>query len=220
MGKYEYTFGYRNRYGYVILKIDVKKSAISGYYTLWGGLIDAYFDYCVHYCSLPNASDYTFDSLEEAVAFAAKKIDPCPAEGEFYGYKKALLIKEPEQNVIVEFEDALESSSYVINYDIAGRCIVTLLISAKTARTGCYYEKKCRARSAKVVKIEKINADGTLSEVGNEYFAKSLFCETYRDYVLGKTTYADSFDDSKKIACSNGIHFFLKKEEALAYIGG
>ena len=220
MNNYVYTLGCNNRYGYVIYKIDVKNSVIFGYYTLLGELINNNFDYSGYYCPLPNVSDYTFDSLEEAVAFAAKKVDPCPTEGEFYGYKKALLIKDMKQTTILEFEYALEPSSYNINYNIVGRCIVTLLISEKTSRTGCYYEKKCRARRAKTVKIEKICADGTLREVGNEYFARSMFTENYKNYVLGKTTYADSFDDNKKLACSNGIHFFLKKEEALAYMGG
>ena len=217
MKEYVYTLGYNNRYGNVIYKIDIANYAVSEIYGLYGSLMEI-CNISYNHCSLPNISEYTFDSLKEAIDFTSKKINPCPVKGEFYGYKKAFLMKEKE--LVMTFGDFGEPLSCGNYMQVVGRCIVTLLISAKVARTGCYYEKKCRASRAKTVKIEKICADGTLSEVGNEYFARSIYCENYRDYVLGKTTYADSFDDNKKLACSNGIHFFLKKEEALAYMGG
>ena len=36
-------------------------------------------------------------------------------------------------------------------------------------------------------------------------------------YTINKMVYPDSFDDDHRNVCSNGIHFFLDKQEAMDY---
>jgi hypothetical protein len=36
-------------------------------------------------------------------------------------------------------------------------------------------------------------------------------------YEVGKEVFPDSFDKDKRIECSNGIHFFMRRAEAEAY---
>ena len=36
-------------------------------------------------------------------------------------------------------------------------------------------------------------------------------------YKAGEMVYADSFDDNRWDECSNGIHFFITREEAVEY---
>ena len=164
---------------------------------------------------------FWFDSLQEAVDYASKKIDICPAEGAFYGYKKAILARntlvkgtelvcENGERIPIIGGDALET---------IGECIITLMIPAEALRTGCYYEPKCRAEYAKVVKIEQLDESDNLTEVPEDYFGLNAFwysCDVV--YRLGKMVYADSFDGNKEVACSNGIHFFLNKDEAIEYL--
>lgn len=164
-----------------------------------------------------SASLYIFDTLQEAVDFAASKTDNCPAQGEVIGYKKAIWFSAtPIKGITFVFSNKnkvdLPDSEF---YYSGGYCIVTLRIPSDARRTGCYYEKKCRAEFAEVLKIEKICEGGVLEEVTDGY-AESMYF-TKIQYRVGETVYADSFDDNKAEACSHGVHFFLEKEDAIAY---
>lgn len=155
--------------------------------------------------------DYRFGSLQEAINFASRKVDPCPTTGEIIGYKKAYLFREMGYPI-----DLFKARPDYINT----HCLITLRIPAEARRTGCYYEKKCRAEFAEVVKIEKIiETRGELVDVDSSCYGVSAYNKynKYLKYEVGKTVYADSFDENKEVACSGGIHFFLTKEEALAY---
>ena len=76
--------------------------------------------------------------------------------------------------------------------------IVRLEIPAKAKRTACPTGRKCRAEYAKVVDIEG----------GESVETKGL------RYTKGDTVYPDSYNDDIRVECTNGIHFFLTREEA------
>jgi hypothetical protein len=70
---------------------------------------------------------------------------------------------------------------------------------------------KCRATSAKVLKIYNV-ASGETRKV-----AYSMHDSTFK-YEVGKTVAPHTVFEIKKIkACSGGIHFFITKEEAISY---
>jgi Family of unknown function (DUF5758)/Pentapeptide repeats (8 copies) len=83
---------------------------------------------------------------------------------------------------------------------LAGGTIATLRIPAKAKRLNAYGSRKCRAEYAIVI-------DGA----GFDTHSGTV------KYITGKRVTPDKFDDDKRIECSHGIHFFITKEEALAY---
>ena len=81
--------------------------------------------------------------------------------------------------------------------------IVKLLIPEDAKR--CHgTERKCRASKAQV--IEVIGAEVGISEYQTEVV-----------YRKGETVTPDSFDDNRWNTCSNGIHFYLTRDEAEAH---
>ena len=88
-------------------------------------------------------------------------------------------------------------------YDIGETCIVKLLIPANAKRSNAT-TRKCRAEYADVIEIE--NHDKAYSSYDRNI-----------EYTVGKRMIPDSFDDNRWNECSNGIHFFITREEAEAY---
>jgi hypothetical protein len=86
---------------------------------------------------------------------------------------------------------------------INGDVLVKLLIPAEAKRSHGS-ERKCRAEFADV--LEVIGADEGISD-----YDRSV---TYRS---GQRVTADAWDENRWATCSNGIHFFMTKEEAAAY---
>ena len=80
--------------------------------------------------------------------------------------------------------------------------LVKLRIPAKAKRTGCWKSNKCRAEYAVVLNI-----------FNRDKLAYSSFT-TDCVYRIGETIYPDKYNDDPRIECTNGIHFFLVKEEA------
>ena len=92
-----------------------------------------------------------------------------------------------------------------------GKYLIKLLIPADAKRssaTTC----KCRCSKAKVLDIIRISAKRHVKSVVNyAYFNTTV-------YTVGKMVYPDSFDKNRWNECSNGIHFFISKKNALDYI--
>ena len=74
-----------------------------------------------------------------------------------------------------------------------------------------YYAYKCRANKAKVLRIETLKGDVV------ECKGISCFYTNCCVYETGKMVYADSFDPNPENECSNGIHFFMRREDAVNY---
>ncbi len=113
----------------------------------------------------------------------------CPSEGEFIGWKKAVIM-----------EDAVTFH----------RVIVKLLIP-KDARRSSAFGRKCRCDKAKVLSIETL--DGLETNMDTAFSAyNGVFA-----YEIGKEVSVDNFDEDRSHECAPGIHFFMTREEAVEY---
>ena len=72
--------------------------------------------------------------------------------------------------------------------------------------------RKCRCDKALVLEIQ--NLDGTKSRL--EYILNDNYVATV--YKIGEYVYPDKFDENRWNECSNGIHFFITRQEAVDYV--
>ena len=69
---------------------------------------------------------------------------------------------------------------------------------------------KCRCDKAMVLSITDIETGDERKHITNTNYAKTT-------YTVGEMVYPDSFDENRWNECSNGIHFFINKQEAINY---
>ena len=69
---------------------------------------------------------------------------------------------------------------------------------------------KCRCDRAKVLSITNIKGGEEIQELCNNSYSACV-------YKVGEMVYPDSFDDNRWNECSNGIHFFINRQEAINY---
>ena len=88
--------------------------------------------------------------------------------------------------------------------------LVKLSIPASAKRLSST-SRKCRCNKAKVLEI--YNLDGTVAEERECYssYAKNFI------YEVGKTVKVDDFNEDRWKECTQGIHFFMNKEDAENY---
>ncbi len=90
------------------------------------------------------------------------------------------------------------------------RILIKLLIPASSKRTASLIGRKCRAEKAKILDIidtlTKARHTMAISKHNKEFI-----------YRRGEYIYPDKYCDDIRIECSNGIHFFLTREEAENY---
>lgn len=86
-----------------------------------------------------------------------------------------------------------------------------LQIPKKARRTASIVSRKCRAEYAKVLQIVD-NETGESVDVGFDKHTGST------KYKKGKIVRPDSYDDDIRIECTNGIHFFITREEAKEWL--
>lgn len=102
-----------------------------------------------------------------------------------------------------------ETGSFIA-WKQAGEYIVELEIPEDALRSSAT-TNKCRASKARVLKIQYRNgskANSFKTEV------KSLWGKTYK---LGEMVYPDDWDYNRWNECSHGIHFFMTRDEAVAW---
>ena len=75
--------------------------------------------------------------------------------------------------------------------------------------------RKCRSNKAKVLGIYDFY--GNLLDV-KEIVSYSFGKETH--YKVGEMVYPDRFDEDRYNECSNGIHFFINRQDAVNYYTG
>ena len=84
-----------------------------------------------------------------------------------------------------------------------------MLIPADARRCSAT-SRKCRCDKAMVVAITSLDEKEEFSDATN-------FTHTPLTYRVGETVYPDSFDEDRWDECSNGIHFFVNKQDAINY---
>ena len=71
--------------------------------------------------------------------------------------------------------------------------------------------RKCRCDKAKVLKIQNLDgSDSGLTEV------KSDYCDDFL-YKVGEVVSVPDFNENRWNECSQGIHFFINRQEAVNY---
>ena len=69
---------------------------------------------------------------------------------------------------------------------------------------------KCRCDKAMVLSITDIETGVERKHITNTNYAETT-------YTVGEMVYPDSFDENRWNECSNGIHFFINKQDAINY---
>jgi hypothetical protein len=87
--------------------------------------------------------------------------------------------------------------------------LVKLLIP-EDARRSSATSNKCRCDKAQVLAITDTDGNNPIDKITNYNYAPC-------DYIVGETVIPDSFDENRWNECSNGIHFFINKQEAINY---
>ena len=80
--------------------------------------------------------------------------------------------------------------------------IATLKIESHFERTGTLVGRKCRCSGALVLSLSPAMSK------------QSGIHDSSLVYKVGEYTYPDKYDPDPRIECTNGIHFFLTREEA------
>lgn len=115
--------------------------------------------------------------------------DQCPKEGSFIGWKKCF-----DRN----------NKTF---------CVVKLEIPADAKRCSGT-TNKCRCSKAKVLEIQ--NLDGTIADT--TVVCSSFYNSNIVHYKINEIIYPNWFDDYFWNECSNGIHFFMNRDEAINYL--
>ena len=113
------------------------------------------------------------------------------------------------QKVYDKFFKIVPEGCLIVWKALADNVIAKLEIPMKAKRVNFIASRKCRAEYAKVLQIEKLTGEKIKSYRGK--YKEDFF------YTVGKIVRPDKFDDSPMNECSNGIHFFLTKEEAIEW---
>ena len=87
--------------------------------------------------------------------------------------------------------------------------LIKLLIPEDAKRSSAT-TMKCRCDKAKVLAITSLDGTKQYDSVLNTNY-------TFTEYKVGEMVYPDKFDDNRWDECSNGIHFFINKQDAINY---
>ena len=96
-----------------------------------------------------------------------------------------------------------------IGYKKADNKIVKLLITEDAKRSSAT-TRKCRCNKAKVLSITSIDGKEEYTKVVSNYDSDFI-------YEVGKIVEVKDFDENRWNECSNGIHFFITRDEAVMY---
>lgn len=113
----------------------------------------------------------------------------CPEEGSFIGFKG--LCGKNRRNLLI--------------------CKLEIPMDAKRSSA---FGRKCRCSKAKVLEILAMDDEYNFTIPVEKGFSLH---ELGFEYKVGEMIYPDSFDDDRWVECSNGIHFFMTKQEAIDY---
>ena len=92
----------------------------------------------------------------------------------------------------------------------AEECVLVKLEIPEDAKRSSATTRKCRCSKAKVISITGIVTRQEYDEAFSQHDKRFV-------YRVGETVVPDSFDEDRWNECSNGIHFFITKKEAIDY---
>ena len=106
----------------------------------------------------------------------------------------------PEKGSFIGFKKAMTDKEEVI---------VELLITEDAKRSSAT-SRKCRCSKAKVLSITSLDEKENFNKAYSSFDSEFV-------YELGKTVEPDLFNEDRFDECSNGIHFFITRQEAVDY---
>lgn len=179
-------------------------------------LEEAYFFNTVFFNSLVQSTNFNNLDYFHKSYFVATDL-----HGVFFDYHKCdhSFFVDCRLNNVAITDKAIASSTTIvpeagsfIGYKAAfirdKRVLVTLKITKDSKRSNAN-GRKCRCSKAKVLSI--------VDECGNFYDKARSAYDVDFIYQVGETVEVENFDDNRWEECAAGIHFFLTKDEALAY---
>ena len=92
---------------------------------------------------------------------------------------------------------------------VEGKYLIKIQIPEDARRLSAT-TRECRCDKAKVLDITSLDGNKHYDEVTNNNYNETI-------YKVGEMVYPDSFDENRWNECSNGIHFFVNKEDAINY---
>ena len=95
--------------------------------------------------------------------------------------------------------------------EISEKQMIVKLSIPESAKRLSSTSRKCRCNKAKVLEI--YNLDGTVAEERECY---SSYDKNFI-YEVGKTVNVDDFNEDRWKECTQGIHFFMNRQEAINY---
>ena len=88
---------------------------------------------------------------------------------------------------------------------------IVVLEIPKDARRLSATGRKCRCDKAKVLQIQNLDgAESGLTEIASDYSSEFI-------YRVGEVVSVPDFNEDRWNECSTGIHFFINRQEAVAY---
>jgi hypothetical protein len=90
-------------------------------------------------------------------------------------------------------------------------CYIVKLEIPEYAKRSSATTRKCRCDKAKVLDIINFDTKEHVEQVVNKAYDQETL------YKVGEMVYPDKFDDNRWDECSNGIHFFINKQDAIDY---
>ena len=90
-------------------------------------------------------------------------------------------------------------------------CYLIKLEIPEDARRCSAATRRCRCDKAKVLEITHLSTNEPIEGVVNQAYNHET------TYKVGEMVYPDKFDDDRWNECSNGIHFFINKQDAIDY---
>ena len=109
-----------------------------------------------------------------------------------------------------QFKRCPEVGEFIGYKQLWNGCIATLKIPGDALRVNALGSFKCRCNKAYVLEI--VDGDGKLvtTPVPSIHVHKFLYC-------AGTEVYEPNYNPSDREECSEGIHFFMTKQEAVEY---
>ena len=169
-------------------------------------------DSILEHTSFISTKGYEATAFHNCTRCCANTIDnityyplACPSDGAFIGWKTILL---------------RDSHGYIVTGG-PRYALVKLEIPEDAKRSSAdSTSHKCRCDKAKVLDIVVIDTGEHIKTITNIRLIDSYSSIHLQKtvYTVGEMVYPDSFDDYRWKECTNGIHFFINRQEALNYI--
>jgi hypothetical protein len=106
----------------------------------------------------------------------------------------------PSDGAFVGWKKVWTKSRYIVKLEIP-----------EDAKRSSATTRKCRCDKAKVLDIINFDTKEHVEQVINESYNQETL------YKVGEMVYPDKFDDNRWNECSNGIYFFINKQDAIDY---